>query len=136
MAGLVRYEEVAAGRIDHAIRMTAPVTRDAYVWPARHAASDQTSASLPAMGQRFRLKSSVDISHLPKQARIVAQALKTYGAILADNGSAWYLSGTQDDRWDNDALHALSSLDGSDFEAVDGTRLMASANSAAVRQSS
>ena len=110
-----------------------PSTRAAYVWPARHEASSSTSLNLPPMGQRFRLKASVDISHLPAQARVVAQALKTYGAIVADNGSAWYLSGTQDSRWDNDALHALGSLPGSDFEAVDSSSLMISSNSGAAR---
>ena len=133
MPGLVRYDEVAAGRIDHAIRITAPRTRNAFVWPARHAASSSSDGSLPAMGQRFRLKASVDVSGLPAQARVVAQALKTYGAILADNGSAWYLSGTQDDRWNNDALHALGRLRGSDFEAVDASGLMVSADSGRAR---
>lgn len=133
MPGLVRYDEVAAGRIDHAIRFTVPRTRNAFVWPARHAASSSSDASLPAMGQRFRLKASVNIAGLPAQARVVAQALKTYGAILADNGSAWYLSGTQDDRWNNDALHALGGLRGSDFEAVDASGLMVSANSGQAR---
>jgi hypothetical protein len=131
LVGLVQYSEVASGRIDHAIRITVPSTRASYVWPARHEASSSTSLNLPPMGQRFRLKASVDISHLPAQARVVAQALKTYGAIVADNGSAWYLSGTQDSRWDNDALHALGALPGSDFEAVDSSSLMISSNSGA-----
>jgi hypothetical protein len=133
IAGLVRYEEIAAGRIDHAIRITAPRTRNTYIWPARHAASSDGSASLPPMGLRLRLKSSVDISKLPKQARIVAEAMKRYGVILADNGSPWYISGAPDEHWDNDALHALGGLRGSDFEAVDTGSLMASANSAAVK---
>jgi hypothetical protein len=133
LPGLVQYGEVASGRIDHAIRMTVPSTRSAYVWPARHQAGSSTSLNLPPMGQRFRLKANVDISHLPAPARVVAQALKTYGAIVADNGSAWYLSGTQDSRWDNDALHALGSVPGSDFEAVDSSSLMVSANSGQAR---
>jgi hypothetical protein len=133
LPGLVQYGEVASGRIDHAIRMTVPSTRSAYVWPARHQAGSSSSLSLPPMGQRFRLKANVDISHLPAAARVVAQALKTYGAIVADNGSSWYLSGTQDSRWDNDALHALGSLPGSDFEAVDSSSLMISANSGQAR---
>ncbi len=133
ISGLVQYDEVESGVITHAIRMTAPRTRSSYVWPARHAASDSSSLSLPPMGQRFRLKASVSISGMPKQARVVAQALKTYGAILADNGSSWYLSGTQDSRWDNDALHALGSLPGSDFEAVDSSGLMVSSSSGATR---
>jgi hypothetical protein len=133
LAGLVRYEEVAAGRIDHAIRVTAPRTRDGYVWPARHAASSATDAALPPMGLRLRLKAGVNTSRLPKQARIVAEAMKRYGVILADNGSPWFISGAPDDRWSNDALHALGGLHGSDFEAVDVSSLMASQDSAAVR---
>ena len=87
--------------------------------------------ALPPMGLRLRLKSSVDISRLPPQARIVAEAMKRYGVILADNGSPWFISGAPDDRWDNDALHALGALSGSDFEAVDTSGLMISPNSAA-----
>jgi hypothetical protein len=134
MAGLVRYEEVAAGRVDHAIRVTVPRSRADYVWPARHAASDRRDASLPPMGLRLRLKASVDISGLPRQARVIAQALKTYGVIVADNGSPWFISGTQDSRWDNDALGALKDFTGADFEAVDTLRLMADRNSGRVRR--
>ncbi len=133
LAGLPRADEVAAGRIDHAIRFTAPRTKKAYIWPARHAASSSTDAALPPMGARFRLKASVDISKFPPQARVVAQALKQYGAILADNGSPWFFSGTQDDRWNNNQLNALKGLTGKDFEAVDGSLLMVDANSARCR---
>jgi hypothetical protein len=119
--GLARYDEVAAGAIDHALRFTAPRTRSAFIPPARHEASSDSSPSLPPMGLRVRLKRSVDIRRLPKQARIVAQALKTYGMLLADNGSPWYISGAPDRRWDNDALHALGRLRGSDFEVVEST---------------
>lgn len=133
-AGLVRYDEVARGRVDHAIRMTAPRTQKAYVWPARHHASNLTDPRLPPMGQRFRLKASVDISRFPPQARVIAIALKKHGAILADNGSSWYLTGNQDTGWDNDQLSALKTLRGSDFEAVDVSRLMLDPNSAAVRR--
>ena len=133
LAGLPRADEVAAGRIDHAIRVTAPRTKKAYVWPARHAASSATDAALPPMGARFRLKASVDISKFPPQSRVIAQALKQYGAILADNGFPWFFSGTQDDRWNNDQLNALKGLSGKDFEAVDGSLLMVDANSARCR---
>jgi hypothetical protein len=133
LPGLVRYSEIQKGKINHAIRITVPTTRDTYVWPARHEASSSTSLKLPPMGQRFRLKASIDISKLPKQARIVAQALKTYGAIVADNGSSWYLGGTQDSRWSNDALHALGTLPGSDFQAVDVSSLEISSSSGATR---
>jgi hypothetical protein len=133
IAGLGRYEEVAAGFIDHAIRFTAPRTRNDYVWPARHAASRSSDAALPPMGARFRLKASVDTSTFPPQARVIAEALKRYGMILADNGSPWYLTGTQDERWDNDALRALKSLRGSDFEAVDTAPLMVAPDSGRCR---
>jgi hypothetical protein len=132
-AGLVRYDEVAAGHIDHAIRVTVPRSQAKYIWPARHEASDSSSTSLPPMGLRLRLKASVNVSGLPKQARIVAVAMQKYGIIVADNGSPWYISGAPDERWDNDALHALGRLHGSDFEAVDASSLMADPDSAAVK---
>ena len=117
--GLARYDEVARGTIDHALRFTVARTRRAYVYPARHDASSSDDPSLPPMGTRVRLKAGVDISRYPKQARIVLQALKTYGMILADNGSNWYISGAPDPRWSNDALHSLGGITGSDFEVVD-----------------
>jgi len=121
--GLARYDEVARGTIDHALRFTVARTRRAYVYPARHDASSSDDPSLPPMGTRVRLKAGVDISRYPKQARIVLQALKTYGMILADNGSNWYISGAPDPRWSNDALHALGAITGSDFEVVDSSSL-------------
>jgi hypothetical protein len=133
LAGLVRYDEVAANRVDHAIRMTVPTSRNTYLWPGRHAASSHTDAALPPMGLRLRLKSTVDISKFPPQARAIAEALKRYGAIIADNGSAWFFSGTQDNRWSDRQLDALKSLRGTDFEAVDESGLMLDANSGAVR---
>ncbi len=128
-AGLVRYDEVAAGRIDHAIRMTVPVSRTTYLWPARHQAGSTSSAGAPAMGQRFRLKASVDEMAFPASVRPIIVALKTYGAINADNGSAWFLSGVPDERWNNDDLATLRRITGRDFEAVDASGLMVSANS-------
>jgi hypothetical protein len=122
-AGLARYDEVASGTINHALRFTAPRTRRAFVYPARHQAGDTNDPALPPMGLRVRLKRSVDISGLPRQARIVAQALKTYGMLLADNGSPWYVSGAPDPRWNNDALHTLDRLHGSDFEVLDTSAL-------------
>jgi hypothetical protein len=121
--GLARWDEVAAGVIDHALRFTAPTTRRAYIYPARHFASDSTSASLPPMGLRVRLKASVDISKFPPQARVVLKALQVYGMILADNGSPWYVSGAPNSHWSNDDLHALSRLTGADFEVVDTSSL-------------
>jgi hypothetical protein len=119
LPGLARYDEVARGSIDHALRFTASETRRAYVYPARHFASSSSNPALPPMGLRVRLKANVNIAGLPRQARIVAQALKRYGMILADNGSPWYVSGAPDRRWNNDALHLLDRLTGRDFEVVD-----------------
>lgn len=116
--GLVRYEEVAAGEIRHAIRFTVNRTRRAYTHPARHQASESLNDSLPPMGARARLKASVNIDGLSPQAKVIAQAMKTYGIILADNGSDWFFSGTSDDRWDDDQLNELKNLRGSDFEFV------------------
>jgi hypothetical protein len=123
LPGLARYDEVARGAIDHALRFTAPCTAPRYVYPARHEASTCHDPNAPPMGLRLRLKASVDISHLPYQARVVAQALKTYGLILADNGSPWYISGAPNPRWNDSALHELDQLTGSDFEVVDTSSL-------------
>ena len=118
LPGLARYDEVAAGAITHALRFTVPTSRKAYVLPATHWASSNTSTSTPPMGLRVRLKASVDISGYPAQAQVVLAALKRYGLILADNGSAWYISGAPDDRWDNTQLATLSGIKGSDLEVV------------------
>jgi hypothetical protein len=107
------------GKIDHALRVTVSRSRRAFVWPARHFASDDEDPSLPRMGERLRLKASVDISGLPPQARRVARAMKTYGLMVADNGSDWFVSGAPSGRWDNDQLHELGALSGSDFEVVE-----------------
>ncbi len=121
--GLARWDEVSRGMIDHALRFTAPETRRSYVYPARHYASSSTDPSLPPMGLRVRLKASVDVSSLPRQARVVLVALQRYGMILADNGSPWYISGAPDRHWNNDALHSLGRLTGADFEVVDTSSL-------------
>jgi hypothetical protein len=127
--GLVRYDEIAAGAINHAIRFTVPQTQRAYVWPARHYASSLTGAQYPPMGARFRLKASFDISGFSATNQIILRALKKYGMMLADNGSAWYLSGAPDSRWDNSDLHLLGNIPGSAFEAVDVSGLMVDPNS-------
>jgi hypothetical protein len=123
LPGLARYDEVAAGQIDHALRFTAPCTAPRYVYPARHEASTCSGSWLPPMGLRVRLKASVNISGLPYEARVVAEALKRYGMILADNGSPWFISGAPDRRWNNDALHLLDRLSGRDFEVVNTSSL-------------
>jgi hypothetical protein len=123
LPGLARYEDLQKGGIDHALRFTAGRTRKAFIYPARHYASDSSDPSLPAMGQRLRLKASFDVSGFPKQARAVLVALKRYGMILADNGSSWFISGAPDKRWNNDDLHTLARVKGSDFEVVDSSKL-------------
>jgi hypothetical protein len=115
LAGLARY-----GDLNHALRFTAERTRRAYIYPARHYASDSTDRSLPPMGLRVRLKASFDTSSFPSQARAVLETLKRYGMILADNGSNWYITGAPDPRWSNDDLHSLGRVHGSDFEVARG----------------
>ena len=133
LPGLVRYEEVASGHINHAIRFTANTT-NSYIWPARHLTSGSpgTLTSTPPMGARFRLKSSFDISGFAPEMQVILRAMKEYGIILADNGSDWYVSGSPSESWDNDMLHTLDVLTGSDFEAVDTSSLMVESNSGAV----
>jgi len=117
--GLVRYEEVAAGAIRHALRFTAPETRRAFLYPARHYASSRTGTEYPPMGLRVRLKRSVEIGGFPPQSRIILRALKRYGMLLADNGSPWYVTGAPHPGWDDDDLHSLHGITGADFEVVD-----------------
>jgi hypothetical protein len=117
--GLVRYDEVVEqGEIKHALRFTCPTTRRAYVSPARHWASSQTSSTLPPMGMRVRLKASVDIAGFSPKLQVILRAMKKYGMFLADNGSAFFVSGAPDARWNDDELHQLQELHGRDFEVV------------------
>ncbi|MGY4387349.1 hypothetical protein [Streptomyces virginiae] len=132
LPGLARYEEAAGGRIDHAIRITVPRSDQSYVWPARHQAGQAADSSLPPMGLRLRLKSSVDTSGLAPQAKAVADALKKYGVIVADNGSPWYITGEENAGWDNAQLDGLKAFKGSDFEAVDASGLQQAPDSGAV----
>jgi hypothetical protein len=123
LPGLARYDEVAGGAIRHALRFTAPHTCDGHIYPARHDASNLSCSSYPPMGLRVRLKASVDISVFGPQARVVLQALKRYGMLLADNGSPWYVTGAPNADWNDDDLHDFNQLQGSDFEAVDTSNL-------------
>lgn len=118
--GLVRYEEASAGAIPHALRFTVQSSRRAYVPPATHWASSSTNPNLPPMGMRVRLKASFVIPpSFSTETRAILQALKTYGMIVADNGSNWYITGAPDPRWNNDRLNPeLGSVKGSDFEVV------------------
>ena len=124
LPGLVRYDEVAAGAISHALRFTAPRTRTEHIYPARHDAGESGSAALPPMGLRVRLKAEVAISGFGPQARVLLTALKRYGMILADNGSPWYVTGAPDPRWNDDELHDLHQLTGANFEVVDTSGLV------------
>ncbi len=129
LPGLVRYDEVASGAIRHAIRLTVPQTRRQYVWPARHFASRVDDDTYPPMGQRFRLRADYDISGFHPMVQVILQALKTYGMMLADNGSSWFITGAPDPRWDDDILAQLKQVKGSDLEAVDVSPLMVNPNS-------
>ena len=119
LPGLVRYDEVAAGHIDHAVRFTAPNTQRGYILPATHFASSTTNPALPPMGLRLRLKASFSLTPYHGQALVILRALKTYGMIVADNGSSWYITGAVDKRWNDDDLNQLKSVPGAAFEAVD-----------------
>jgi hypothetical protein len=126
--GLVRYDEVAAGAIQHAIRLTVPQSRAAMVPPASHFAGNATSAAAPPMGMRMRLKSNFDISGFSAKNQVILTAMKKYGLIVADNGSAMYLSGAPDSRWDNDDLHDLGQVSASAFEVVQMNPIYTAAN--------
>ena len=119
--GLVRYDEIRAGQILHALRFTAPTTCNGYIYPARHEAGSTSCSSYPPMGLRVRMKASVNISGFAPAVRVLLQAMKTYGMLLADNGSAWYVSGAPDPRWNDTVMHALNQVHGSDFEVVNTT---------------
>jgi hypothetical protein len=117
--GLVRYDEaVEQGEIRHALRFTCPTTRRAYVYPARHYASTRTDANLPPMGMRVRLRADFDVSSYPSEVRVILNAMKKYGMLLADNGSGWYVSGAPDPRWSDDNLAALKRVNSANFEVV------------------
>lgn len=116
--GLVRYDEVESGEINHALRFTIEETQMAVVHPARHYASDITDPDVPPMGLRFRLKADYDISGFSEKNQVILAALKKYGMIVADNGGDWFVSGAPDTRWDDEDLVELWKVKGSDFEVV------------------
>jgi hypothetical protein len=133
LPGLLRYDEVRAGRVDHAIRFTTDVTDRRFVWPARHQAGAVDDRNYPPMGARFRLKAGFDMTGLRGDTRTVLRAMQTHGLILADNGSPWYFQGTADHRWPEGLLDELKSVPAAAFEAVDAASLMVSPNSARAR---
>jgi hypothetical protein len=126
--GLIRYDEVAAGSIKHAIRFTVQSSSAGFIPPASHWASNSSNQYAPPMGMRLRLKSSFDVSSFSAANQVILNALKKNGLIVADNGSSMYLSGAPDDRWDNSDLHNLGSVHTSDFEVIQMTPLYTSAN--------
>lgn len=132
--GMIRYDEVAAGAINHALRFTGTGTANYFIWPARTSASPNSGPQYPPMGQRFRLKASFDISGFTPNVQVILTALKKYGMILADNGASWFVSGVEDPRWNDDEMHALTQVPGSQFEAVDESSLMVDPNSAETTQ--
>jgi hypothetical protein len=119
LPGLVRLGEVKRGKVDHAIRMTFESTRRAYLSPATHFASDACAGNLPPMGMRLRLDDDYPIAGMSRQARVIAEALKRYGAIVADNGSNFFITGASDRRWNDEALNDLKEVPGDRFEVVD-----------------
>jgi len=134
LAGVVRYDEVRSGTIRHALRFTTHRTRNAFAWPARHGASSASNPNLPAMGQRFRLRSSFEVAGFSPETQVILTALKEYGMIVADNGGSWFLSGARDSRWPPQVISELPRLHGSDFEAVDCSPLMVTSDSGQARQ--
>jgi hypothetical protein len=136
LPGLVNYDEVMSGHLDHAIRFTADTTDERFIWPARHEAGSVNRQAYAPMGARFRLKASF---HLPRSAcakpcQVVIQAMKTYGLILADNGSNWYFGGTTDSRWTYTMVDQLKAIPASQFQAVDESCLIVNRNSGQARQ--
>ncbi len=136
LPGLVNYGEVMSGHIDHAIRFTAQTTNTAYIWPARHEAGSVTNANYPPMGARFRLGAGFNLpaADCAKPCQTVIQAMKTYGLILADNGSNWYFQGTTDARWTSTMVDQLKQIPASAFQAVDESCLVVGPNSGQARQ--
>ena len=133
LPGLLRQDELSAGFVGHAIRMTVQTTDRLFIWPARHQAGSVNDPNYPPMGARFRLKASVDISHFSRDTQVVLTAMKRYGLIVADNGSNWYFQGAAQPGWDNTMLDELKTIPAGDFEAVDASSLMIDPNSGAAR---
>lgn len=133
LPGLVRYDEVAQGVIPHALRFTVNRTQRAYVWPARHYASSVTDPNAPPMGLRVRLRASFDVRPYAPPVQTILRAMQTYGMLVADNGSDWFVSGAPDERWDNDLLSTLRTVKGSDFEVVDTSGMVIDPHSGRAR---
>jgi hypothetical protein len=125
LPGLIRYDEVVEkGQLEHALRFTLAKSRRAYVPPASHWASSLNDDDLPPMGMRVRLKADYDTSGYGPEAKVILEALKKYGMILADNGSDNFISGAPDDRWDVDALRQIMRVTTKDLEVVEMTDMV------------
>ena len=133
LPGLLRYDEVKAGRVDHAIRFTTDITDRRFVWPARHQAGSVSNPAYPPMGARFRLKAGFSLSGFRPDTVVVLRAMKAYGLVLADNGSPWYFQGTADTRWQSPLLDDLKRIPASAFEAVNTASMIVSGNSGQAR---
>lgn len=124
LPGLLRWSEVKAGKVDHAIRFTTNVTSNWHLWPARHHAGSTNNRAYPPMGARFRLKASYDASRLGRHARVVVAAMKKHGLVLADNGSPWYFQGEQNAAWPEPLIADLKKIPASAFVAVNTSSLV------------
>ena len=134
LPGLLRWDEVTSGKVDHAIRFTIGSSHNSYLWPARHRAGSTNDPAVPPMGARFRLKSSFNVAGYSAHARVILRAMQRHGMVVADNGSDWYLQGTSDARWPNSLISELRRIPASGFEAVDTAPLQLSANSGKARR--
>ena len=133
LPGLLRWNEVRNGRVDHAVRFTTDVTSRHHIWPARHDAGSRDSWSYPPMGARFRLRASYSPTGFGPRAKVVVTAMKRHGLVLADNGSPWFFQGERNANWPDRMIAELKRIPASAFVAVDTSRLKASQDSARVR---
>jgi hypothetical protein len=133
LAGLLRPNEVKAGYVGHAIRFTAPVSSEHFIWPAEHEAGSKKSLNYPPMGARFRLKASFSLAGYSRDTKVVLRAMKTFGLILADNGSSWYFQGAASNAWSNTMIAQLKTIPARAFQAVDESSLESSPHSGEVR---
>jgi hypothetical protein len=133
LPGLLRWDEVLAGNVDHAIRFTTDITDQSYVWPARHQAGSVSDSSYPPMGAWFRLRADYPTTGLSAQTIVIVEAMRRHGMILADNGSPWFFQGTADNAWPDTVISELKSIPASAFQAVDVSSLQVSANSGAAK---
>lgn len=134
LPGLLRWDEIERGEVDHAIRFTVPKTAAGFAWPARHRAGSGNAASVPPMGARFRMKAGFSTAGFSPAARVILAAMKRHGMVVADNGSGWFFQGTSDARWPDELISELKTIPAAAFEAVDTSSLQIADNSARARR--